>query len=180
MNGSGDGVPLGSADVILESAIGFGIVVCQNDWSPPRPNFSFAGGCDPFLGVDPLLPVLDPLPVFATAPALGLYHHTANAPRRPKSFDVSDPTLLLGQTLPLLASAPYPRALSVFFPAIWIPEKIPRNRSGRALPNVPRTFPLFESQSNHSFIGEPHGGRQLWEPEMRLLGSTSIGLTIYL
>ena len=124
VNGSGDGVPLGSADVILESAIGFGIVVCQNDWSPPCPNFSFAGGCDPFLGVDPLLPVLDPLPVFATAPALGLYHHTANAPRRPKSFDVSDPTLLPVQTFPPLWGAPYPHAVSTFSPSTSIPEKI--------------------------------------------------------
>ena len=101
-------------------------------------------------------------------PALCLYHHTARVPRHPTPFDGSDPTLLLGQTLPLLVGAPYPYALSVFFAATWIPEKIPRNRSGHALPNVPRTFPLFESQSNHSFVGEPHGGRQLCAPEMRL------------
>ncbi|XP_050256951.1 uncharacterized protein LOC126702324 [Quercus robur] len=61
---------LGSAGVTFESVIGFGIVAYQIDWSPPRPNFSFAGGCDSFLGVDPLLPVLDPLPVYATTPVL--------------------------------------------------------------------------------------------------------------
>ena len=97
MNGPGDDVSLGSAGVI-----GFGIVVYRIDWSPPRPNFSFAAGCDPFLNVDPLLPVLDPLPVCATAPALGLYRRTAYAPRHSKPFGGSDPTLLPIQTFPLL------------------------------------------------------------------------------
>ena len=119
-------------------------------------------------------------PVCVTAPALGLYHHTARVLRHPTSFDRSGPILLLGQTLPLLADALYPRTLSVFFPAMWIPKKILPNRSRRALPNAPRTFPLFESQSNHNFVGEPHGGRQLCGPEMRLLGLTSLGLTTYL
>ena len=109
VNSPGDDVSLGSAGVTLERVIGFGIVVYQIDWSPPRPNFSFAGSCDSFLGVDPLLPALDPLSVCATAPVLGLYHYTAYAPRHPKPFGRSDPTLLLIQTFPLLWSAPYPQ-----------------------------------------------------------------------
>ena len=180
VNGPGNDVSLGSAGVTLESVIGFGIVAYQIDWSPPRLNFSFAGGCDSFLGVDPLLPALDPLPVCATAPVLGLYHHTAYAPRHPKPFGGSDPTLLPIRTFPLLWGAPYPPAVSAFSPFTLIPEKILWNCSVHALPNAPQTFPLFESQLNHSFVGEPHGGRQLWEPEMRLLGFNSLGLTIYL
>ena len=180
VNGLGDDVSLGSAGGTLESVIGFGIVAYQIDWSPPRPNFFFAGGCDSFLGVDPLLPALDPLPVCATAPVLGLYHHTAYTSRHPKPFRGSDPTLLPIWTFPLLWGAPYPSAVSAFSPSMSIPEKILWNCSVHALPNALRTFPLFESQLNHSFVGEPHGGRQLWEPEMRLLSLNSLGLTIYL
>ena len=156
MNGSGDDVSLGSvsdsyADVILERVIDFGIVGYRIGWSPlhldfPCYHLSFAGGFSPFLGVDPLLPALNPLPVCATALALGPYHHTARVPRHPTSFSGSGPILLPGQILPLLADAPCPHALSVFFPTTWIPEKILPNRSGCALPNAPRTFPLFESQ----------------------------------
>ena len=55
VNGPADDVSPGSAGVTLESVIGFGIIVYQIGWSPPRPDFSFAGGCDSFLGDDPLL-----------------------------------------------------------------------------------------------------------------------------
>ena len=190
MNGSGDDVSLGSvsdsyADVILERVIDFGIVGYRIGWSPlhldfPCYHLSFAGGFGPFPGVDPLLPTLDPLPVYATTPALGPYHHTARVPRHPTSFGGSGLILLPGQILPLLADTPYPRTLFVFFPATWIYEKILPNRFGRALPNALQTFPLLRSQSNHSFVGEPHGGHQLCVPEMRLLGPTSLGLTTYL
>ena len=117
-----------------------------------------------------MLLILDPLPVCTTAPALGPYHHAARALRSPTSFGESSPIPLPGHILLLLADAPYPHALSVFFPTMWNHEKILLNHSGRALPNAPRTFPSFESQSNHSFVDEPHGGRQLCAPEMRLLG----------
>ena len=180
VNGPGNDVSLESAGVILKSVISFGIVTYQIGWSPPRPNSSFTGDCDSFLSVDPLLPVLDPLPVCITTPVLGLYHHTAYAPRHPKPFDGSNLTLLPIRTFPLLWGAPYPPVVSVFSPSTSIPEKILWNCSVHALLNAPRTFPLFESQLNHSFVGEPHGGRQLWEPEMRLLGLNSLGLTIYL
>ena len=43
-NGPVDDVVLGSAGVTLESVIGLGIVAFQIGWSPPRPDFSFAGG----------------------------------------------------------------------------------------------------------------------------------------
>ena len=155
-----DVVPVG-ADVTLESMIGLGIIAYQIGWSPPRPDFSFAGGCDSFLGTDPLLLAPNPLPICATAPALGLYHHTADALRRLKPFGVSGPTLLLIRTFPLLLGAPYPHAVSAFSPSTSIPEKILWNCSAHALLNAPQTFPLFESQSNHGFVGEPHGGRQL-------------------
>ena len=164
----------------FESVIGLGIVAYQIGRSPPRPDFSFAGGCDSFLGANPLLLAPNPLPIYAAAPAPGLYHHTVDAPRRLKPFDVSGPTLLPIRTFPLLWGAPYLPAISAFSPSTSIPEKILWNCSVRALMNAPRTFPLFESRSNHSFVGEPHGGRQLWEPGMRLLGLNSLGLTIYL
>ena len=102
VNGLADDVSIESADVTLKSVIGFGIVAYQIGWSPPCPNFSFDGGCDSFLGVDPLLPALGPLPVCATAPVLGLYHHTAYAPRHTKPFGGSDPTPLPILTFPLL------------------------------------------------------------------------------
>ena len=140
VNGPDDDVSLRSAGVTLESVIGFGIVAYQIDWSPPRLDFSFAGGCDSFLGVDPLLPVLDPLPVCAIAPVLGLYHHTAYAPRHPKPFGGSDPTLLLIRTFPLLWGAPYPPTVSAFSPSTSIPNKILWNYSAHALLNAPRTF----------------------------------------
>ena len=60
------------AGVTLGRVIGLGIVVYQIGWSP-RPDFSFARGCDSFHVTDPLLPALNPLPVCATAPAFGLY-----------------------------------------------------------------------------------------------------------
>ena len=143
VNGPGDDVSLGSAGVTLESVIGFGIVAYQIDWSPPRPNFSFAGGCDSFLGVDPLFPALDLLPICATAPVLGLYHHTAYAPRHPKPFGGSDPTLLPIRTFPLLWGALYPPVVSAFSPSTSIPEKILWNYSAHALLNAPRTFPCL-------------------------------------
>ena len=161
MNGPTDDVSPGSSSVTLESVIGLGIVAYQIGWNPPHPDFSFAGGCDSFLGVDPLLPALNPLPICATAPVLGLCHHTADAPRRLKPFSVSGPTLLSIWTFPLLWGAPYPPAVSTFSPSTSIPEKILWNCSAHALLNAPQTFPLFESQSNHGFVGEPHGGRQL-------------------
>ena len=149
------------AGVTLESVIGLGIVAYQIGWSLPRPDFSFAGGCDSSLGADPLLPASNPLPICATAPALSLCHHTADALRRLKPFGVSGPTLLPIRTFPLLLGAPYLPAISVFSPSTLIPEKILWNCSVHALLNAPQTFPSFESQSNHSFVGEPHGGRQL-------------------
>ena len=118
-----DVVPVG-AGVTLESVIGLGIVAYQIGWSPPRPDFSSAGGCDSFLGADPLLPTLNPLPICATAPVLGLCHHTADAPRRLKPFGVSGPTLLLIRICPLLLDAPYPPVVSAFSPSTSIPEKI--------------------------------------------------------
>ena len=180
VNGSANDVSPGSAGVTLESVIGLGIFACQIGWNPPRPDFSFAGGYDSFLGTDPLLPAPNPLPICATAPVLDLYHHTADASRRPKPFNVSGLTLLPIRTFPLLSGAPYPPAVSAFSPSTSIPEKILWNCSVHALLNAPQTFPLFESQSNHSFVREPYGGRQLWEPGMRLLGLHSLGLTIYL
>ena len=75
VSGPADDVVPVVVGVTLESVIGLGIVAYQIGWSPPRPDFSFAGGCDSFLGADPLLPTLNPLLVCATAPALGLYHH---------------------------------------------------------------------------------------------------------
>ena len=160
VNGPTDDVSPGSADVTLESVIGLGIVAYQIGWSPPRPDFSFAGGCDSFLGADPLLPAPNPLPICAVAPAPGLYHYTADAPRRLKPSGVSGPTLLPIRTFPLLLGAPYP-AVSAFSPSTLIPEKILWNCSVHALLNALQTFPSFESQSNHSFVGVPHGGRQL-------------------
>ena len=159
MSGPADDVVPVDAGVTLESVIGLGIVAYQIGWSPPRPDFSFAGGCDSFHGVSPLLPALNPLPVCATAPALGLYHHTADAPRRLKPSGVSGPTLLPIRTFPLLLGAPYLPVVSAFSPSTLIPEKILWSRSVHTLLNSPQTFPSFESQSNHSFVGEPHGGR---------------------
>ena len=60
------------------------------------------------------------------------------------------------------------------------PREDPMELLGACPPERSLDIPLFESQLNHSFVGEPHGGRQLWEPEMRLLGFNSLGLTIYL
>ena len=94
VNGPADDVSPGSASVTLESVIGFGIVAYQIGSSPSRPDFSFAEGCDSFLGANPLLPALDPLPICAVAPILGLYHHIAYAPICPKPFGRSEPTLL--------------------------------------------------------------------------------------
>ena len=161
VNGPVDDVVPGSAGVTLENVIGLGIVAYQIGWSPSRPDFSFTRGCDSFLGADPLLPVPNPLPVYATAPVFGLYHHIADAPRRLKPFGVSGPTLLPIRTFPLLLGALYPPVVSTFSPSTSIPEKILWNCSVHALLNALQTFPLFESQSNHSFVGEPHGGRQL-------------------
>ena len=180
VNGPADDVSPGSAGVTLESVIGLEIVAYQIGWNPPRLDFSFAGGCDSFLGADPLLPTPNPLPICATAPVLSLYHHPADAPRRLKPFGGSEPTLLPIRTFPLLWGAPYPPAISAFSPSTSIPEKILWNCSAHDLLNAPRTFPLFEYLSNHSFVGEPHSGRQLWELGMRLLGLNSLGLTIYL
>ena len=106
--------------------------------------------------------------------------HNACVLRCRTPFGGFDLTLFPIQTLPLPAGAPYPRAFSAFVPTTWIPGKIPRNRSQHALLNDVLTFPLVESQSNHSFVGVPHGGRQLCAPEMRLLGLNSLGLIIYL
>ena len=124
VNDPADDVSPGSADVTLESMIGLGIVAYQIGWSPPRPDFSFARGCDSFLGADPLLPAPNPLPICATAPVLSLYHHPADAPRRLKLFGVSGPTLLPIRTFPLLWGAPYPPVVSAFSPSTSIPEKI--------------------------------------------------------
>ena len=161
VSGSADDVVPVVAGVTLGIVIGLGIGAYQIGWSPPRPYFSFAGGCDSFHGADPLLPALNPLPVCATAPALGLYHHTADAPRRLKPSGVSGPILLPIRTFPPLLGAPYLPAVSAFSPSTLIPKKILWSRSVHALLNAPQTFPSFESQSNHSFVGEPHGGRQL-------------------
>ena len=160
VNGSADDVVPVVAGVTLGNAIGLGIVAYQIRWSP-RPDFSFAGGCDSFHVADPLLPALNPLPVCVTAPALGLYHHTVDAPRRLKPPGVSEPTLLPIRTFPPLLGAPYLPAVSAFSPSTLTPEKIPWSRSVHALLNAPQTFLSFESQSNHSFVGVPHGGRQL-------------------
>ena len=180
VSSSADGVVPVVVGVTLGILIGLGIVAYQIGWSPPRPDFSFARGCDSFLGTDPLLPAPNPLLICAVALAPGLYHHTADAPRRLKSFGVSGLTLLPIRTFPLLWGAPYLPTVFAFSPSMSIPEKILWNCSVRALLNAPRTFPLFESRSNHSFVGEPHSGRQLWELGMRLLGLNSLGLTIYL
>ena len=159
VSGSAEDVVLVVAGVTLRSVIGLGIVAYQISWSP-RPDFSFAGSCDSFHVADPLLPALNPLPVCATSPALGLYHHTADAPRRLKPSSVSGPTLLPIRTFPPLLGAPYLPAVSAFSPSTLIPEKILWNCSVHALLNAPQTFLSFESQSNHCFVGEPHGGRQ--------------------
>ena len=160
VSGSAEDVVLVVAGVTLGSVIGLGIVAYQIGWSP-RPDFSFAGGCDSFHVVDPLLPALNPLPVCATAPALGLYHHTVDAPRRLKPSGVSGPILLPVRTFPPLLGVPYLPAVSAFSPSTLIPEKILWSRSVHTLLNAPQTFPSFESQSNHSFVGGPNGGRQL-------------------
>ena len=159
-SGSADDVVPVVAGVTLGNAIGLGIVAYQIGWSP-CPDFSFAGGCDSFHVADPLLPALNPLPVCATALALSLYYHTVDAPRCLKPSGVSKPILLPVRTLPPLLGAPYLPAGSAFSPSTLIPEKILWSRSVHALLNAPQTFPSFESQSNHSFVGEPHGGRQL-------------------
>ena len=160
-NGPVEVVSPGSADVTLESVIGLGIVAYQIDWSPPRPDLSFVEGCGSFHGADPLLPVPNPLPICVTAPALGLYHHIADVPRCLKSSGVSGPIPLPIRTFHLLLNAPYPPTASAFSPSTSIPEKILRNCSGRAPLNAPQTSPLLESHLNPSFVGEPHGGRQL-------------------
>ena len=123
-NGPVDDVSPGSADVTLESVIGLSIVAYQIAWSPPRPDFSFVRGCGSFRDADPLLPTPNPLPACVTAPALGLSHHIADAPRRLKSSGVSGPILLPIRTFPLLLDAPYPPAVSAFSPSMSIPEKI--------------------------------------------------------
>ena len=160
VSGSAEDVVPVVVGVTLGRVIGLGIVAYQIGWSL-HPDFSFAGGCDSFHVADPSLPVLNPLPICATAPALGLYHHIANAPRRLKPSGVFGPTLLPVRTFPPLLGAPYLPAASAFSPSTLIPEKIPWSRSVHALLNTPRTFPSFESQSNHSFVGVPHGGCQL-------------------
>ena len=160
VSGSADDVVPVVVGVTLGSVIGLGIVAYQIGWSP-RPDFSFAGGCDSFHVADPLLPVLNPSPVCATALALGLYHHTVDAPRRLKQSGVSGPTLLPIWTFPPLLGAPYLPAVSAFSPSTLILEKILWSRSVHALLNAPQTFLSFESQSNHSFVEEPHSGRQL-------------------
>ena len=160
VNGSADDVVPVVAGVTLGNAIGLGIAAYESGWSP-RPGFSFVGGCDSFCAADPLLPALNPLPVCVTAPALGPFRHTADAPRRLKPSSVSEPTPLPIRTFPPLLGAPYLPVVSAFSPSTLTPEKIPWNRSVHALLNAPQTFLLFESQSNHSFVGGPHGGRQL-------------------
>ena len=114
----------GSVDVTLGSVIGLGIVAYQIGWSPPRPDLSFVEGCGSFRGADPLLPAPSPLPICVTAPAPGLYHHTADVLRRLKSSGVSGPILLPIRTFPLLLDAPYPPSVSAFSPSTSIPEKI--------------------------------------------------------
>ena len=160
MSGSVENVVPVVTGVTLGRVIGLGIVAYQIGWSP-RPDFSFVGGCDSFHVADPLLPVLNPSPVCATALAFGLYHHTADAPRRLKPSGVSGPILLPVRTLSPLLGAPYLPAAFAFSPSTLIPEKILWSRLVHALLNASQTFPSFESQSNHSFVGEPHGGRQL-------------------
>ena len=39
-------------------------------------------------------------------------------------------------------------------------------------------FPVCESLSNHSIVGDSHRRCQLWAPKVRLLGLTSIGLKL--
>ena len=151
----------GSVDVTLENVIVLGVVVLQVGWNRPRHGFSWVGGCGSFRGADPLLPAPSPLLICVTAPAPGLYHHVADVLRRLKSSGVSGPILLPIRTFPLLSDAPYPPAASAFSPSTLIPEKILRNCSERAPLNAPQTSPLLESLPNHSFVGEPHGGRQL-------------------
>ena len=128
VNGPADVVSPGSAIVTLESMIGLGIVAYQIGWNPPRPDFSFAGGCDSFLGADPLLPAPNPLPICAIAPVLGLYHHIADAPRRLKPFGVSGLTLLPIQTFPLLWVLPI---LPPFLPS-FPPRRSPKRSYGTA------------------------------------------------
>ena len=89
------------------------------------------------------------------------FRHVADAPRRPKPSSVSEPTPLPIWTFPPLLGAPYLPAVSAFSPSTLTPEKIPWSRLVHALLNAPQTFLSFESQSNHSFVGGPHGGRQL-------------------
>ena len=145
MNGLTDDMSPGSASVTLESVISFGIVAYQIGWSP-RLGFSSAGGCDSFHVADPLLPALNPLPVCVTAPALGPFHHTVDAPRRLKPSSVSEPTPLPIRTFPPLLGAPYLPAVSAFSPSTLTLEKIPWSRSVHALLNAPQTFLSFESQ----------------------------------
>ena len=69
----------------------------------------------------PLIPNLSP--VCATPPPPDLSPRIVHAPRCLILFGVFDMTLLRGQTVPLLAYAPYLHVFYVFIPAMWIPEK---------------------------------------------------------
>ena len=159
-NGSADDVVPGIAGATPGNAIGLGIDAYLIGWNP-RPGSSFAGSCDSFHLADPLLPVLSPSPVCVTAPVLGPFRHSAGAPRRLKPSSLSEPTPLLVRTLPPSLSVPYLPAVFAVSPSMLIPEKIPWSRLVHALLNAPQTSLSFESLSNHSFVGGPHGGRQL-------------------
>ena len=151
------------AGVILRKGNDPSIDENQTGWTPPHLNFphyhrSFLGCLGPFSGTNLLPPTSNLSPVYATTPALGLSRQVARALRHPTLFGKFGPTPPQGRTYLLFTRAPYPYAFSVFSLAMWSPEKILQIRSRLGLPNALQTFPVCESQSNHSFVGLHYGG----------------------
>ena len=77
--------------------------------------------------------------VYAIALRPDLFLRIVHALRCQILFGVFDMNLLWGQIDPLFARASYLCVFFVFIPAIWIPEKTPRIRSRRGLPNLLQT-----------------------------------------
>ena len=150
VNGSCADVILGNengscVDVILVNGNDPDMDGSRTGWIPPYIDFpryhpSFLGHLGPFFGTYllPLIPNVSP--VCATAPPPDLSHRITHAPRCLILFGVFDMTPLRGQTVPLLAHAPYSHVFYVLSPAMWIPEKTPQIRFQRGLSNVLQTF----------------------------------------